>query len=118
MKRPKKITIGETASAKPRRFMRPWSVTERDGTYEVRDAAGLNLATIHFEDQPDRQSHLNRLSKDEARRVAGQIARRATCPHLPNRDRPSATWISSSARDRPKLTIAGAKAASRTKANR
>jgi len=32
--------------------MRPWSVTERDGAYEVRDAAGLNLAMVHFEDQP------------------------------------------------------------------
>jgi hypothetical protein len=32
MKRPEKITTGETAPTKPRRFMRPWSVTERDGT--------------------------------------------------------------------------------------
>ena len=55
--------------------MRPWSVTEHDGAYEVRDAAGLNLATVHFEDDPARQSHLSRLSKDEARRVAAQIAR-------------------------------------------
>jgi hypothetical protein len=75
MKRPEKITIGEMAPAKPRRFMRPWSVTELDGAYEVRDAAGLNLATVHFE---DRQSHLRRLSKDEARRVAAQIARLPT----------------------------------------
>ncbi len=75
MKRPKKITIGETAPAKPRRFMRPWSVTERDGAYEVRDAAGLNLATVHFEDQAARQPHSQRLSKDEARRDAAQIAR-------------------------------------------
>ena len=50
--RPKKITTGETAPTKPRRFARPWNVTERDGAYEVRDAAGLNLATVHFEDQP------------------------------------------------------------------
>jgi hypothetical protein len=78
MKRPEKITIGETAPAKPRHFMRPWSVTELDGAYEVRDAAGLNLATVHFEDQPARQSHLRRLSKDEARRVAAQIARLPT----------------------------------------
>jgi hypothetical protein len=78
MTRPEKITIGETAPAKPRRFMRPWSVTERDGAYEGRDAAGLNLATVHFEDQPARQSHLRRLSKDEARRVAAQIARLPT----------------------------------------
>jgi len=75
--RPKKIAVGETAPTKPR-FVRPWSVTERDGAYEVRDAAGLNLATVHFEDQPDRQSQLNRLSKDEARRVAAQIARLPT----------------------------------------
>ena len=78
MKRPEKITIGETAPAKPRRFMRPWSVTERDGAYEVRDAAGLNLATVHIEDQPARQSQLQRLSKDEARRVTAQIARLPT----------------------------------------
>ena len=58
--RPKKITTGETAPTKPRRFVRPWSVTERDGAYEVRDAAGLNLATVHFEDQPVRQSQLQR----------------------------------------------------------
>jgi hypothetical protein len=44
----------------------------------VRDAAGLNLATVHFEDQPARQSQLQRLSKDEARRVAAQIARLPT----------------------------------------
>jgi hypothetical protein len=36
--RPKKITISATAPTKPRRFVRPWSVTERDGAYEVRDA--------------------------------------------------------------------------------
>jgi hypothetical protein len=76
--RPRKMTTGETASAKPSRFVRPWSVTERDGAYEVRDAAGLNLATVHFEDQPARQSQLLRLSKDEARRVAAQIARLPT----------------------------------------
>jgi hypothetical protein len=52
--RPRKMTTGETAPAKPSRFVRPWSVTERDGAYEVRDAAGLNLATVHFEDQPAR----------------------------------------------------------------
>jgi hypothetical protein len=77
--RPEKITTGETAPTKPRRFVRPWSVTERDGAYEVRDAAGLNLATVHFEDQPPaRQSYSQRLSKDEARRVAAQIARLPT----------------------------------------
>ena len=72
------MTTGETAPAKPSRFVRPWSVTERDGAYEVRDAAGLNLATVHFEDQPARQSQLQRLSKGEARRVAAQIARLPT----------------------------------------
>jgi hypothetical protein len=40
--------------------------------------AGLNLAMVHFEDQPARQSHSHRLSKDEARRVAAQIARLPT----------------------------------------
>jgi hypothetical protein len=85
-------------ATKPRRFVRPWSVTERDGAYEVRDGAGLNLATVHFEDQPARQSQLQRLSKDEARRVAAQIARLPTLLRIEKGIDPGEAW----SRDRDK----------------
>ena len=63
----------------PRRhFMRPWKVIEHDESYEVQDAVGLQLASVYFENGTIRQSSTRRLSKDEARRVAAQIARLPT----------------------------------------
>jgi hypothetical protein len=50
-----------------RRFMRPWKVIEHDGSYEIKDATGLPLASVYFENETIRQS-----SKDEARRLAAQ----------------------------------------------
>ncbi len=61
-----------------RRFIRPWEVIERDDSYEVQDATGLPLASVYFENETIRQSSPRRLSKDEARRVAAQIARLPT----------------------------------------
>jgi hypothetical protein len=58
-----------------RRFMRPWRAIECDDSYEVRDAVGLPLATVYFENETTLQPSTRRLSKDEARRVAAQIAR-------------------------------------------
>jgi hypothetical protein len=61
-----------------RRFMRPWKVIEHDESYEVQDAVGLPLASVYFENETIRQPSTRRLSKDEARRVAAQIARLPT----------------------------------------
>jgi hypothetical protein len=58
--------------------MRPWKVIEHDESYEVQDAVGLLLASVYFENETIRQSSTRRLSKDEARRVAAQIARLPT----------------------------------------
>jgi hypothetical protein len=58
-----------------RRFMRPWNVIEHDESYEIQDAVGLSLASVYFENETIRQSSTRRLSKDEARRIAAQIAR-------------------------------------------
>jgi hypothetical protein len=59
----------------PRRFAQPWVVIEHDESYEVQDAAGLHMAFVHFDTESTRQSMMNRLSKDEAHRMATQIAR-------------------------------------------
>ena len=61
-----------------RRFMRPWKVIEHDEPYEVQDAVGLPLASVYFENETIQNSSKRLLSKDEARRVAAQIARLPT----------------------------------------
>ena len=58
--------------------MRPWKVIERDNSYEVQDAVGLPLASVYFENETIQKSSKRLLSKDEARRVAAQIARLPT----------------------------------------
>jgi hypothetical protein len=41
----------------------------------VRDRDGQALAYVYFEDEPGRQSAAKLLSKDEARRIASNIAK-------------------------------------------
>jgi endo-1,4-beta-D-glucanase Y len=61
----------------PRRFPLPWSVAHHPGgeLLIVRDANGQALAYVYFEDEPQRQRSMKRLSSDEARRIAANIAK-------------------------------------------
>ena len=58
-----------------RRFPPPWSVEEQAACYVVRDHGGQALAYVYFEDEPGRRSAAKLLSKDEARRIAVNIAK-------------------------------------------
>ena len=58
-----------------RRFPPPWSVEELDACYVVRDHGGQKLAYIYYEDEPGRRSAAKLLTKDEARRIAANIAK-------------------------------------------
>ena len=58
-----------------RRFPPPWSAEETDACYIVRDENGQALAYVYFEEEPGRQSAAKLLSKDEARRIAANIAK-------------------------------------------
>jgi len=58
-----------------RRFPRPWSVEEQDACFVVRDHSGQKLAYVYFEDEPGRRSAAKLLTKDEARRIAANIAK-------------------------------------------
>jgi len=58
-----------------RRFPAPWSAEVQPNYYVVRDANGQQIAYIYYECEPGRRSAAKLLSKDEARRIAANIAK-------------------------------------------
>ena len=57
-----------------RRFPPPWTVDELEESFVIKDANGQGLAYVYFADDPQRQMVIKRLSRDEARRIASNIA--------------------------------------------
>lgn len=57
----------------PRSLPRPWSVQALDGSYAVVDASGFIVVYVYWKAEP--ALHMRYLSKDEARRVAANIAK-------------------------------------------
>jgi hypothetical protein len=55
-----------------RRFPLPWAV--EDACFVIRDNSGQKLTHVYFEDEPGRRSAAKLLTKDEARRIAANIA--------------------------------------------
>jgi hypothetical protein len=59
----------------PGRFPPPWTVEETAPCFIVRDANGQALAFIYCEDEPGRRATGKLLTRDEARRIAANIAK-------------------------------------------
>jgi hypothetical protein len=65
----------------PRRFPPPWSVEEpdpklaRQWCYIVRDANGHALAYVYFEEEVGQRAATRQMTRDEARRIAANIAK-------------------------------------------
>jgi hypothetical protein len=58
-----------------RRFPPPWTVEETDAGFIVKDHAGLSLAYVYFEEEPGRRAATRLMTRDEARRIAANIAK-------------------------------------------
>ena len=62
-------------NAAARRFPPPWSAEDSGAAFVVKDSAGQKLAYVYYENEPGRRSAAKLLSKDEARRIAMNVAR-------------------------------------------
>jgi len=58
-----------------RRFPPPWTIVENPESFVVKDATGQALTYIYFEDERGRGDIMKRLTKDEARRIAVNVAK-------------------------------------------
>jgi hypothetical protein len=73
-----------------RQFPPPWSVEEKSAHFAICGSNG-QLAFVYFEKESSRRLASNLLSKDEARRIATQMAR---VPELLQKE-----WINRSKQD-------------------
>jgi hypothetical protein len=59
-----------------RRFPPPWDIEEHNRScFIVRDNNGQALSYVYYETEPGRRTAANLLRRDEARRIAANIAR-------------------------------------------
>jgi hypothetical protein len=58
----------------PRRFPPPWTIDDNGACFIVRDSYGQALAYVYYENKLGRRSAANLLTREEALRIAANIA--------------------------------------------
>jgi hypothetical protein len=59
-----------------RRFPPPWTVEDHNrACFIVKDRGGRALAFVYYEEEAGRQAAANLMTRDEARRIAANIAK-------------------------------------------
>jgi len=60
----------------PRRFPPPWTIEDTNGAcYVIRDHNGFAISYVYYETESGRRTAANLMTKDEARRIAANIAK-------------------------------------------
>jgi len=63
-----------------RRFPSPWTTEDHNNAcFIVKDANGVNVAYVYYEEERGRRTAANLMTKDEARRIAANIASCRNC---------------------------------------
>jgi hypothetical protein len=62
-----------------RRFFLPWEIDHSGACLIVRDCSGQAIAYVCYEDEPGRRSAAKLLTRDEARRIAMNMAKLPGC---------------------------------------
>ena len=58
-----------------RRFQPPWVIEDHNACFIVKDANGFAVAYVYYEEEPGRRTSANLMTRDEARRIAANIAK-------------------------------------------
>jgi hypothetical protein len=58
-----------------RRFPPPWSIEDNSAAFVVKDKSGQKLLYVYYEEEPGRRAAAKMLTKDEARRIAVNLAK-------------------------------------------